>query len=510
MCGEETVSWKDNRPFRVQKGEGEKLKKVVEGKLLGSKVYMLQSSSTSTMPPYQQRSGDGDDNDNRRLRLDAVLLEAAQASGVVVDVDPEKIHNDVVLLQWLSPLLSPALVNSCNEGFNAEGLILDAVENVLAAYNELLVSTSVPQGGSVESHSACFQLSHISIVNLRSLSLLLSHRPLFSSPVIAALFQCVILVVKYATPEALRSEGCRVLVALLDLLACLPRGAPTDGMPSILRVSRITARNVMRRVGPYLFQQPLLAVNGKDKGGEGVAAAFPAREAAESGLIPWMERHLLPLHVVRGTSAQAELKEDRRLALSLLEFVLYEDPENREGTANSNRITLQYLADAVNSLLDEDENEGGVTGHEREQAVEFLKRANNVLYRRETSYNYQHQLQQFVFSQQSLPEAKVREFLLVKDAVYKSEFAQLQRHMEEERGTQEVLRRQLAELVSEREGIYRDLQKDLNQALSQRDDNNNMKLSNGAAFPSDDPVKAVLERVASLEKLTVALYEQQD
>ncbi|KAH9586454.1 hypothetical protein LSM04_003356 [Trypanosoma melophagium] len=471
---------------------------------------MLQSSGMSAIRPRQQQSGDSDNN--RRLRLDVVILAAAHASGIVMDVVPDELQNTGLLLQSLSALLAPTSANSCCEGFNVEVLILEAIEGVIAAYNEVFVSPSAAQKGSIVWDSERLQLLPVSIVNLRSLSLLLSHRPLFSPPVIAALFQCVILVVKHAPSQALSTEGCHILVALLDLLACLPRGTPTDGMPSILRVTRITARNVMRRVGPYLFQPPPLSLKGKHKGGdeESFDAALATREAAESGLIPWMERHLLPLHVVRGTAAQTELKEDRRLALSLLEFVLYESPDNRESTTSSNRITLQYLADSVNALLEENENEGGVTGHEREQAVAFLRRAKNVLYCNETPYVHkQQQQQQFVSSQESVPEAEVREFLLIKDALYQSEFTQLRRHMEEERGTQEVLRRQIAELVSRREGICRGLQEELSHALVQRDNDDSKELNNGAAFPNDVRVKAVLERVASLEELTVALHETQ-
>ncbi|ESL09011.1 hypothetical protein TRSC58_03276, partial [Trypanosoma rangeli SC58] len=243
---------------------------------------------------------------------------------------------------------------------------------VLAAYNESPVASDT----NGEAAMTSFRL-RVSLTNLCTLATLLSYRPPFSSPVLAALFQLTILVVKHAPLQALDEEGCRLLLCLVELLGCLPRGPELAGVPSIQRVARITARNVMRRVGPRLSLSVFPALS--QANGTGAASAV-VKEQLNRELIPWMTRQLLPLHAVTGAAAQADLKEDRRLALSLLDFMLLGEGEERKyGLVGSHRISMHYLADTVASLLEEKEEDGGVEGHDREVALAFLHRVDRAL-----------------------------------------------------------------------------------------------------------------------------------
>ncbi|RNF10033.1 hypothetical protein TraAM80_01769 [Trypanosoma rangeli] len=402
---------------------------------------------------------------------------------------------------------------------DVEVLILDAVEMVLAAYNKFPIAFDTDGEVAMKSFSL-----RVSLTNLCTLSTLLSHRPPFSSPVLAALFQLTILVVKHAPLQALDEEGCRLLLCLVELLGCLPRGLELAGVPSIQRVARITARNVMRRVGPRLSLSAFPALS--QANGTGAAPAA-VKEQLNRELIPWMTRQLLPLHAVTGAAAQADLKEDRRLALSLLDFMLLgEGEEGRYGLVGSYRISMHYLADTVASLLEEKEEDGGVEGHDREVALAFLNRVDRALLAPSmdspgstASVGETHE-GGTLYPPPPLRVQAVREFLRAKDAAYVAEFTQLHECIEQEQETHAALQQQLVVLTKEHARVQNELRDDVIRTFQGgegdasgctliKSDALHKEPSEMFASSLEEWTHNLLGFLRPVEEITIALHEEQ-
>ncbi|KEG09243.1 hypothetical protein DQ04_05551030 [Trypanosoma grayi] len=467
-----------------------------------SREIPIRATGRSSGAPRDEKqlAGEGDDI---RLNFGAVLIAAASSAGSGATVSADGVAKLLDELARASSRTDCASDAARADVLDVDVLILDAVERVLSGYSELVVPPAATRGEAFAS-----EMERASLANLRSVAAALSHRPPFSGPVLAALFQLTILVVKHAPPTALDEAGCPVLVSLLELLGCLPRCAVTGGAPSILRVVRITARNVMRRVGPRLFPVDAPA---PQQSGIGMMA-MP--EEVDRSLIPWVERHLLPLRVVSGVGAQTELKEDRRLALLLLDFMLHGDARSIGPTF---LVTVQYLADAVVSLLEAEE--GGIDGHEREIALAFLQRVDRV-FSAEAAQPMRAGGVPFVHSQAPVPAQAVSEFLLTKDAAYLREFAQLRRFIEEERGTQAVLRHHLGELAQECEEVRDGMRQNLLNTLTlckmesaslslTKEVYSADTLQEGASSPAAAWVDGMMSRLQPVEELVVSLCEEE-
>ncbi|EAN79032.1 hypothetical protein, conserved [Trypanosoma brucei brucei TREU927] len=310
-----------------------------------------------------------------------------------------------------------------------EEMILKSVRDVLQVYNEL--------GGDGTGTAPC--LHQISLENLRSLADCFAHRPLLGPRAIGALLRMAVLVVKYAPLDALCDEGCNILNCLLQLLSCLPRSTVENEPLSILRVTRITIRNAMRRIGPCIA-----GTDGETFQGRICAGASVTDEALERDIIPWMEKHLLPLHIVTGDAARVELREDRHLALALLSYL----PLN--SAASSHRVALRlallYLAETVAALLKVDAAVGGVEGTEREQACMFLRQA-NINFSSYSSVNVNLQTDEdaaggcCITDGPPVPAAAVEDFLLAQEAAYRRDFTQLERCINREHDLRVTLER---------------------------------------------------------------------
>lgn len=425
----------------------------------------------------------------KRLRFDASLFTVARAAGCGA------VHSPADAVRLVCAVASPSSPQTGAEGDvgpDVEVLLLDAVESVLAAYGDLVVSPTADRGAAMAS---CMMSA--SLANLRTLALFLSHRPTFSSPVLAALFQLTILAVKHAPLKALDEAGCCVLVSLLDLLGYLPRGSETDGGLGIQHVARITGRNIMRRVCPRLFLSDFSSSFLRQ--GDAATCGAAVSEQVDRDLIPWVERQLLPLHVVTGEGAQADLKEDRRLALLLLEYLCPD--ESADSFSSSRRVAIYYLADAVTSLLEEKEECGGIDGSDRQLALAFLSRANR-LFSGASAPGVPDAVRvceahEGPLRRPPMSVRDVREFLLSKDAAYAAEFTALRRRIGEEREAQDLLRWRRGELARGREEALRELQEGLRDPP-------------GEAAPfAEGRARDVANTLRPLEELTVALHEEQ-
>ncbi|EKF29756.1 hypothetical protein MOQ_006444 [Trypanosoma cruzi marinkellei] len=449
-----------------------------------------------------------------RIALDKALFSVVSAAGCDVIHSPEDAAALLCKLVSSTPQKEGGSGAAKSVALDVEVLILDAVEIVLAAYNEFTAS-------SAKEGEAAFKspLMRASLTNLRSLSTLLSHRPPFSPPVLAALFQLTILVVKHAPVQALDEEGCRMLLCLLELLGCLPRGIETAGTPSIQRVARITARNVMRRVGPRLCPS---AIPASVEASEKVATSTVVREQLERDIIPWVERHLLPLHAVTGAAAQADLKEDRRLALSLLDFMLLSDGDACS-IMSSQRISMYYLADTVASLL-EDEDEGGIDAPDREVALAFLHRVGRTLSNPATasllSTSREGGAHEGCVHAPPLRVREVREFLSAKDAAYVAEFTHLHERIEGEQENQALLQWQLGELTKEHERVQREIQEGILHSFNadegktsvctlMKGNSTHNTTSAVASLSLGERARNMLSFLRPVEDITIALHEEQ-
>ncbi|KAF8298864.1 hypothetical protein TcYC6_0075210 [Trypanosoma cruzi] len=465
----------------------------------------------SNTPGKKPESGRGA---GTRIALDKALFSVVSAAGCDAIHSPDDAAALLCRLVPSTPQKEGGNGAAKNVALDVEVLILDAVEIVLAAYNEFTASST--KEGEAASKSL---LMRASLTNLRSLATLLSHRPPFSPPVLAALFQLTILVVKHAPLQALDEEGCRVLLCLLELLGCLPRGVETAGTPSIQRVARITARNVMRRVGPRLCPSAFPAsVEASGKVGKSTVL----REILERDIIPWVERHLLPLHAVTGAAAQADLKEDRRLALSLLDFMLLGDGDACS-PMSSQRISMYYLADTVASLLEE-EDEGGIDGPDREVALAFLHRVGRTLSNPATaslvSTSREGGTHEGCVQSPPLRVRDVREFLSAKDAAYVAEFTQLHERIEEEQENQAILQWQLGELTKEHERVQMEIQEGILHSFNadegntsvctlMKGDSTHNTTSAAASSSLGERARNILSFLRPVEDTTIALHEEQ-
>ncbi|CCD19638.1 hypothetical protein TRVL_09491 [Trypanosoma vivax] len=297
--------------------------------------------------------------------LQKLSFEAALAASVKVSRDAllktQQLHGDVFFVGIATMDLNR---NECISVLRSlaglEHLIIAAVERTLAGYAEFALRNDM-QGPSLES---CWL--HVSLSNLHSLAVCFSRRPPMPSLVMAALLQLTAVAAHHSPSEALGTEGCNVLVSLLQLLVYLPRSSGMRSTPSILRVARVTIRNIMRTIGPALSSMSGCCTQ---NGWDATAAAPHKSTVMNREIIPWLERQLIPLNVLTSTGAQAELREDRGLALSLLEYVPCDLPHSVEV---GNYFQLLHLAEAVDTLLLVES--GGIEGQEREQALSFLEK----------------------------------------------------------------------------------------------------------------------------------------
>nr|CCD15796.1 unnamed protein product [Trypanosoma congolense IL3000] len=322
-------------------------------------------------------------------------------------------------------------------GCGAEGLSGDVERILLSAIGRALEAYTGLESARL---TAASHLLGLSLENTRCLVDFLVYRPPIVSKPLAALLKFVTVVVKHAPPEVLRDEGNNILSALLQLLRCLPRSDKTPEPLSMLRAVRVTVRNVMRRVGHHLVGKGEDTTHKCKNGGQLLV---------DNDLIPWIERHLLPLNVVTGVAAREELREDRRLALALLAYVPAEGISPIAPPGPGRRLGLLYLAEAVIALLRGVAGPDELEDSEEEQARDFLRRVDAVVSSPVISrpdFSGAGLSGDDDLCGHMIPTDVVSDFLLAKDAAYQQDFELLERFISREYCTQASLEQRLCEL----------------------------------------------------------------